>query len=71
MWILSRSLHGVVAATRQIHMDYQVLWRKKDETATLSRGEHADSCLDRLLLGLICIGIQGVYVKLINHCHAE
>ena len=25
----------------------------------------------RLLLGLICIGIQGIYVKLINHCQAE
>ena len=24
---------------RQIHMDYQVLWRERDGTATLSRGE--------------------------------
>ena len=35
---------------RQIHMDYRVLWRKRDGTATLSRGEHPDPCLDRLLL---------------------
>ena len=34
------SVCGVVAETRQIHMDYQVLWRKRDSTATLSRGEH-------------------------------
>ena len=43
-------VHGVVAETRQIHKDYQVLWRKWDGTATLSRGEHPDPCLDRLLL---------------------
>ena len=24
-----------------------------------------------LLLGLICVGIQGVYIKLINHCQAD
>ena len=35
---------------RQIHMDYRVLWGKRDGTATLSRGEHPDPCLDRLLL---------------------
>ena len=39
--------------------------------ATLSRGESPDPFLDRLLLGLICIGIQGVYGKLINHCQVE
>ena len=43
-------IHSVVAETRQIHTDYQVLWRKRDSTATLSRGEHPDPCLDRLLL---------------------
>ena len=26
--------------------------------------------LSRVLLGLICIGIQGIYVKLISHCQA-
>ena len=44
------SVCGVVAEMRQIHMDYRVLWRKRDGTATLSRGELADPCLDRLLL---------------------
>ena len=39
-----------MAETRQIHTDYQVLWRKRDDTATLSRGELLDPCLDRLLL---------------------
>ena len=43
------SVRGVVAETRQIHMDYQVLWRKKDCSATLSRGERPKPCLDRLL----------------------
>ena len=32
----------------QIHMDYQVLWRKRD--GIFSRGECTDPCLDRLLL---------------------
>ena len=49
IWTLACSVHGVVAATRQIHMDYQVLWKKRDGTATFSRGEHLDPCLDRLL----------------------
>ena len=35
---------------RQIHVDYRVLWRTRDGTATLSRGECLDPCLDRLLL---------------------
>ena len=35
----ARSVHGVVAETRQVHMDYGVLWRKRDGTATLLRGE--------------------------------
>ena len=26
--------------------------------------------LETLLLGLVCIGIQGIYVELINHCQA-
>ena len=33
------SVHNVVAEMRQIHTDYLVLWRKRDSTATLSRGE--------------------------------
>ena len=40
MWSLACSVCGVVAEMRQIHTDYQVLWRKRDSTATLSRGEH-------------------------------
>ena len=39
------SLRGIVAEMRQIHMDYQVLWRKKDSTVTVSRGE--------------CLGVPG------------
>ena len=34
------SVSGVVAEMRQIHGDYQVLWRKRDGTDTLSRGEY-------------------------------
>ena len=33
-----------------IHMDYQVLWRKRDGMAALSGEERPDPCLDRLLL---------------------
>ena len=44
------SVSNVVAETTQIHVVYQVLWRKRDSTATLSRGEHLDPYLDRLLL---------------------
>ena len=50
MWTLARSVRGVVAEMRQIHMDYQILWRKRDSAATLSRGERLNPCLDRLLL---------------------
>ena len=37
----------------------EILWRKRDGTATLSVKERAGPvpCLDRLLLGLICTGI--------------
>ena len=48
MWTPACSVRGVEAETRQIHTDY--LWRKRDCTATLSRGERPDPCLDRLLL---------------------
>ena len=41
---------GDMAEMRQIHMDYRVLWRKRDSTDTFSRGEHPYACLDRLLL---------------------
>ena len=47
---LTCSVRGVVAEMRQIHKDYRVLWRKGDQMATLSRGEHPNPCLDRLLL---------------------
>ena len=50
MGTLACSVRGVVAETRQSHMDYRVQWRKRDGTATFSRGESPDPCLDRLLL---------------------
>ena len=71
MQVLARSVRGVVAEMRQIHTDYRVLWRKRDGRATLSRGECPDPCFAGLLLGLICIRIQVIYVKLISHCQAE
>ena len=43
------SVRGVVDETRQIHMDYQSPVEKKDGVVTLSRGEHLNPCLDRLL----------------------
>ena len=48
-WILAGKILCCVS-NRQIHRDYRVLWRKRDSTATLSRGQHLDPCLDRLLL---------------------
>ena len=40
IWTPALSVRGLVAETRQIQMDYRVLWRKRDRRATLSRGEH-------------------------------
>ena len=34
------SVRNIVAEMRQIHTDYQVVWKKMDGTATLSSGEH-------------------------------
>ena len=48
-WIPAYRILGC-GGNRQIHTDYRVLWRKRNGTATLSRGEHQDPCLDRLLL---------------------
>ena len=39
MQTLARSDCGLVDEMRQIHTDYRVLWRKRDGTTTLSRGE--------------------------------
>ena len=49
-WTLASSVRSVVAETRQIHTDYQVLWRKRDSMATVSRGE----CLTLALTGSCC-----------------
>ena len=52
-----------MAETRQMHRDYQVLWRKRDGMATLSRGEHLrapgplsqeESALTLALTGFYC-----------------
>ena len=48
MWTPACSVRGAEAETRQIHTDY--LWRKRDCTATLSREECSDPCLDLFLL---------------------
>ena len=40
MWSPACSVRGVVAETRQIHMDYQVLWRERT-AQPLSQGESA------------------------------
>ena len=47
MWIPAGGIHVLWLTNSQ---DYGVLWRKRDSTATLARGEHPDPCLDRLLL---------------------
>ena len=51
-WCASGPVGSVcVAERRQITRTiYPVLWRKRDSTAALSRGDRPDSCLDRLLL---------------------
>ena len=73
MWTPACSVCSIMDEMRQIHMDYRNPGRKRDDTATLSVKKRACPvpCLDRLLVGLICIGIQGIYIKLINHCQAE
>ena len=38
MWSPASSVRGIVAEMRQVHMDYRVLWRKKDGMP-LSQGE--------------------------------
>ena len=53
------SVFGIVAETRQIHMDYWVLWRKKDSTATLSKGA-CQPLLWQAFIGLIFIRTQGM-----------
>ena len=40
----------VVAAMDKFTRTTEILWRKRDSMASLSRGEGADPCLDRLLL---------------------
>ena len=39
-----------MAAIDKYTWTIEILWRKRDCTATLSRGEHPDPCLGRLLL---------------------
>ena len=43
------SVRGFVAEMRKFTWT-TILWKKRDGMATLSRGEHGDPCLDRLLL---------------------
>ena len=50
MQTLASRDRNIVAKTRQIHTDYRVLWRKRDSTATLSRGKCPNPCLDKLSL---------------------
>ena len=50
MQALAYSVRSLVAETKQIHMDYQILWRKRDSMAIVSREECPDPCLNRLLL---------------------
>ena len=57
----------VVAETRQIHTDYRVLWRKRGSTATLSRGERLDPCLDRLFY---CFSGH-ITLRMILICYAQ
>ena len=72
MQSLASSVHGVVAEMRQIHMDY---WTTescggKGMAWPLSQGENALTLALTGFIDLICIGILGVYIKLINHCQA-
>ena len=73
------SVHDIVAETRQIHMDYQVLWRKKDSTVTVSRGEclgvpgplsQEKSALTLALTGFYCFS-QHVTLRMILIYYAQ
>ena len=62
MWTLARSVRSVMDEMRQIHMDYRNPVEDKGwHSRSLSEREGGPiPCLDKLLFGLICIGIQGV-----------
>ena len=40
----------IVDATYKFTQTTEVLWRKRDDTATPSKGEHPNPCLDKVLL---------------------
>ena len=42
-----------VVAAMDKFTDYQVLWRKRDGMATLSKGEQPDPCLHRLFIAFL------------------
>ena len=48
MWTLASSVHGVVDEMNKFTWTTKVQWRKRDGTATLSKGERLNPCLDRL-----------------------
>ena len=50
MWTLSCGVCLFWMQPTNSHGSNEVLWRKRDGTAILSRGEHLDPCLDRHLL---------------------
>ena len=50
MRTLASGVHSVVDATNKLTWITEVLWRKRDNTATLWEREHPNPYLDRLLL---------------------
>ena len=53
----ARSVGGIMDETRQIHMDYQVLWRKR-EAGPLSQGESAPPLPWQAFIGFIIAYIK-------------
>ena len=53
---------------RQIHMDYRVLWKKREGTATRSRGERLHPCLDSFYCFSepITLGMVLIYYAQVN-----
>ena len=56
LWCGSQPSAGSVrcGCNGKIHTDYWVPWRKRDGSATLSRGDHPNPCLHRLFFLLFC-----------------
>ena len=67
MWVLACSICGIVAEYKSTKT-WSALGGK---VADLSKEKGQEPVPQWTFIGFICMGIQGMYVKLINHFQAE